>query len=166
MMRAEELLTEFYKLFPQLYNKGLCGLNMHNIGSHLTYFVRKWGPLWAWSCFPFEDANAAILSSVHGTGDVTQQCIKVREIVMGLKCIDLYRVKSTDKHFISKLMNPLRSDKDSTQYQNCKISGRITAPHRDHKNIDQLLLITGAASAANLRIAHMIQVNGQKLYCK
>ena len=23
-------------------------------------------------------------------------------------------------------MNPLRSDKDSTQYQNCKISGRIT----------------------------------------
>ena len=85
---------------------------------------------------------------------------------MGLKCIDLDRLKTTDKHFISKLMNPLRSDKDSTQYQNCKISGRITAPHRDHKNIDQLLLITGAASAANLRIAHMIQVNGQKLYCK
>jgi hypothetical protein len=80
---------------------------------------------------------------------------------MGLKCIDLDRVKSTDKHFISKLMNPLRSEKDSTQYQNCKISGRITAPH-----IDQLLLITGAASAANLRIAHRIQVNGHKLYCK
>lgn len=166
MIRAEEILTEFYKLFPQLYNKGSCGLNMHNIDSHLAYFVRKWGPLWAWSCFPFEDANAAILSSVHGTGDVTQQCIKVREIVMGLKCIDLDRVKTTDKHFISKLMNPLRSDKDSTQYQNCKISGRITAPHRDHKNIDQLLLITGATSAANLSIAHRIQVNGQKLYCK
>ena len=48
MTRAEELLTEFYKLFPQIYNKGSCG---HNIGSHLTYFVRKWGPLWAWSCF-------------------------------------------------------------------------------------------------------------------
>jgi len=85
---------------------------------------------------------------------------------MKLKCIDLDQVKSTDKHFISKLMNPLRSDKDSTQYQNCKISGRITAPHRDHKNIDQLLLITGAASAANLSIAHRIQVNGQKLYSK
>lgn len=54
MTRAEELLTEFYKLFPQLYNKGSCGLNMHNIDSHLAYFVRKWGPLWAWSCFPFE----------------------------------------------------------------------------------------------------------------
>lgn len=60
--RAECLLEEFYKSFPLLYNKGSCGLNFHNVGSHLTSFVRQWGPLWAWSCFPFEDANAAILN--------------------------------------------------------------------------------------------------------
>lgn len=42
-------------------------LNLHNIGEHLSSYVRKLGPLWAWSCFPFEDMNGSLLEQVHGS---------------------------------------------------------------------------------------------------
>ena len=54
---------------------GSCGLNVHNAGAHLADFVRGWGPMWAWSCFGFEDMNGTILEFVHGTGNACRQVI-------------------------------------------------------------------------------------------
>ncbi len=79
LCRADILLKEFYKKSPVLYPGGSCGLNVHNAGAHLVHFVRLLGPLWAWSCFAFEDANAMVLQSVHGTGSVVKQILKVKE---------------------------------------------------------------------------------------
>lgn len=76
--RAHYLLTLFYSTYQDLYGQGSCGLNVHNTGSHLVDYVRMWGPIWAWSCFPFEDSNADILQSVHGTGLVTNQVLKYK----------------------------------------------------------------------------------------
>lgn len=70
LFRAEQLLDTFYKDFANLYGQGSCGLNVHNVGAHLVFYVRRWGPIYCWSCIGFEDWNAAILQSVHGTGDV------------------------------------------------------------------------------------------------
>ena len=50
---AERLLDEFYQDFGKDYGQGSCGLNVHNIGAHLSFYVEEWGPLFAWSCFPF-----------------------------------------------------------------------------------------------------------------
>jgi hypothetical protein len=75
LARAEGLLDCFYKTFSNLYGQNSCGLNVHNIGAHLVHYVRLWGPLYCWSCFGFEDNNAEVLKSVHGTGDVTYQII-------------------------------------------------------------------------------------------
>jgi hypothetical protein len=79
LTRADYLLQLFYHQFPILYStsRGSCGLNVHNVGSHLVYFVRQWGPIWAWSCFPFEDSNHGLLQSVHGTGLITKQVMKI-----------------------------------------------------------------------------------------
>ena len=52
---AREMLDKFYEDYALLYGEGSCGLNVHNIGAHLVYFVEQWGPLWGWSCFGFED---------------------------------------------------------------------------------------------------------------
>ena len=76
---ATDLLDQFYASFQRLYGDGSCGLNVHNIGCHLPEYVRLWGPLWAWSAFPFEDANATLLQAVHGTGTVLKQLIKYRQ---------------------------------------------------------------------------------------
>ena len=58
--RASVLLELFYQQFQVMYWDGSCGLNVHNIRTHLVDFVRLWGPMWAWSCFSFEDINSMV----------------------------------------------------------------------------------------------------------
>lgn len=72
---ARDLLSTFYKDHQLLYGDGNCSLNVHNVGAHLVTYVQSWGPLWAWSCFPFEDLNGALLERVHGTGNQCRQLI-------------------------------------------------------------------------------------------
>jgi hypothetical protein len=79
LTKAEGLLQIFYESFPKLYGRGSCGLNVHIIGTHLCEFVKLWGPLWCWSCFPFEDINAMLLNAVHGTGILLKQAMKYRQ---------------------------------------------------------------------------------------
>lgn len=55
LRKAEFCLHKFYEQFAELYGKGSCGLNIHNVGAHMVFYVQMWGPFWAWSCFPFED---------------------------------------------------------------------------------------------------------------
>ena len=47
---------------------------MHSI-IHLPQCVADLGPVWAYSCFPFEDANGTLLELFHGTQNVEMQII-------------------------------------------------------------------------------------------
>ena len=85
LSRAKSLLQEFYSTYSTLYPNTHCGLNIHNIGEHIVNYVEKWGPLWAWSCFPFEDSNAMLLQSVHGTGLVTKQVLRQKAAQTALR---------------------------------------------------------------------------------
>ncbi|XP_048239798.1 uncharacterized protein LOC125373034 [Haliotis rufescens] len=101
--RAETLLDHFYSKFGELYGEGSCGLNVPNNCVHLVTFVRKWGPLWGWSCFPFEDMNADILKAVHGTGDVTSQYLRLKELRMKMSNISLEGVNEKTSDFIHSM---------------------------------------------------------------
>jgi hypothetical protein len=79
LSRAHTLLDEFYSDFETLYGGDACGLNVHNAGAHLAFYVAEWGPLWAWSCFAFEDSNAVLLQAVHGTGNVVHQIMRFKQ---------------------------------------------------------------------------------------
>ena len=46
--------------------------NVHLI-QHLAKCVEEWGPLWAYTCFAFEDLNHHIKKVFHGTRDMTSQ---------------------------------------------------------------------------------------------
>ena len=72
LKRANLLLSIFVKTTAGLYDQNIIGLNFHNL-LHLTECVRKWGPMWAWSCFCFESLNGEIKKSIHGTGNVCRQ---------------------------------------------------------------------------------------------
>lgn len=65
----------------------------------MVFYVQMWGPLWAWSCFPFEDWNSALLQSVHGTGDVTKQCFRLREVQLKLNSLDISSFAETAVQF-------------------------------------------------------------------
>jgi len=47
-------------------------MNVHLL-CHLVLQVRNWGPLWSYSCFPFESVNGVIRKLFHGTRDMSEQ---------------------------------------------------------------------------------------------
>lgn len=69
---ADRLYKFFVQQASSLYGNNVLSLNMHNL-THTVDCVRKWGPLWAWSCFAYESFNGEIKQGVHGTGNVCRQ---------------------------------------------------------------------------------------------
>ncbi|XP_033725139.1 LOW QUALITY PROTEIN: uncharacterized protein LOC117315101 [Pecten maximus] len=74
LTRADALLRTFVSNIQRLYGKECMSLNVHNL-THLMPFVKLWGPLWVWSCFPYESFNGEIKRSIHDTGNVCKQII-------------------------------------------------------------------------------------------
>ncbi|XP_021372025.1 uncharacterized protein LOC110462399 [Mizuhopecten yessoensis] len=103
--KAFELLDQFYGSFQQLYGDGSCGLNVHNTGMHLYEYVKLWGPLWAFSCFPFEDVNAMLLQAVHGTGIVLKQIMKYRQAQSCIRRKGLELKKKKSWKITQKVLN-------------------------------------------------------------
>lgn len=163
--RAETLLNKFYEQFSDLYNKGSCGLNVHNTGSHLVHFVKLCGPLWAWSCFVFEDANAALLRPVHATGDVTRQCIRMKQLQLQLKAVNTDCISSKNvKAFLKNIKKPTRFLSGTKQMRNCYIAGAQSK--LDIVVDNEFLTEIGAALPSDVRKVLRVEVRGEKNYCE
>ncbi|OXA47897.1 hypothetical protein Fcan01_17480 [Folsomia candida] len=63
---AEKLVKEFCLLTPNLYDKSYCSFNIHLL-THAADCVRRWGPLWSYSLFQFENYNGVLTNSYCGT---------------------------------------------------------------------------------------------------
>ena len=68
---ADELLSEFYALVPELYPEEMLTANLHSI-IHLCSYVRLLGPLWTCSTFGFESMNGHITKQHHGNRNFYQ----------------------------------------------------------------------------------------------
>lgn len=111
---ADTLLQEFYKQFSRLYSEYKttvycvsikenifksqqkycgsyytgeegCSMNVHLL-SHLTECVKSWGPVWCYSCFPFESRNADIKWIFHGSRDMSNHICKENGFSLLLLC--------------------------------------------------------------------------------
>ena len=71
---ADRMLHLCCELIPTLYMKELCTYNMHNL-LHMTECVRRFGPLWCYSSFGFENFNWFLKKHCHGTRNVLPQMI-------------------------------------------------------------------------------------------
>ena len=153
LVDATELLDQFYGSFQRLYGDGSCGLNVHNTGYHLTEYVKLLGPLWAWSAFPFEDANAMLLQAVHGTGTVMKQVMKFRQIQSGIrrKGLDL---KKNDSRKIT--YNAL----------NCDVAGAAKSIKPEQIRNEVRQHIEMVHGAAELKKVDRIIVGGKRFYSK
>lgn len=69
---AEKMLNSFVIRHQQLFGKKNMVMNVHLL-KHLVQSVRKLGPLWSHSAFPFERNNGCLLKLVNGTTDVLHQ---------------------------------------------------------------------------------------------
>lgn len=149
LQRAHNLFDLFLKQFSDLYTEGSCGLNVHNIGSHLVDYVSLLGPLWGWSCFPFEDCNSMITKAVHGTGNITRQVMKLKEAQSLLR--NNLQLRSR-----SKMWKKVRT------VSNCEIAGAIMELKRD-EYVDIVLTQLNAEISAIKKIDRIL-LNGRKIY--
>lgn len=71
---AQQMLTDFCHLLPELYGHSSCTANAHLL-CHLSKYVRLWGPLWTHSAFGFESKNGHLKHLFHGKSDILHQLI-------------------------------------------------------------------------------------------
>ena len=72
LQQADLMLKEYVRRFPQLYHQRFMSRTIHSL-IHLALCVRKTGPLWVASCFPFESVYHYVRLLIHGTRFVLQQ---------------------------------------------------------------------------------------------
>lgn len=70
--KAETMLKTFVKHHQELFGKMDMVMNIHLL-KHLAQSVRKLGPLWCFSAFPFERNNGNLMKMVNGTTDTLLQ---------------------------------------------------------------------------------------------
>ena len=71
--KAGSMLDTFYVLLPELYGIEACTINVHL--SHLTMFVKYWGPLWTQSAFSFESKHGQIKQFFHARFAIYEQLL-------------------------------------------------------------------------------------------
>ena len=81
--RSEKMLKHFNYLFAALYEDRYMTCNLHQL-LHLPEMVWQMGPLWAYSCFPFENANGNILKFFNGTQNVDFQIVETISLMQTL----------------------------------------------------------------------------------
>lgn len=150
--KSIDLLDQFYASFQNLYGNGSCGLNIHNTSLHLAEYVKLWGPIWAWSCFPFEDANAMLLQAVHGTGLVLKQVMAYRQ---AQSCI---RKRSLS-------LRKKEGWKITYEATNCEAAGALKVKRLNEIESDVKDYLTRVHdNLSNVKKLDRIIVNGRRFY--
>lgn len=149
--KAASLLNRFYADFKNLYGAGSCGLNVHNACSHLVWYVKLWGPLWAWSTFPFEDTNAALLEAAHGTGNVMRQ---------------IMNFKHAESSVRQKGIEPTASSlwKVNKTAENCDVCGKIKCFAKNEMSENVVHVVTNCIpeSPSEVKKVDRVRVHGKQ----
>lgn len=83
---AETLLRLFVSLIEKLYGDRQLTYNVHML-LHLKLCVKRWGPLWAWSAFPFENFNGFLSRIVHSSKHIGQELVNNIIIAQGIQVL-------------------------------------------------------------------------------
>ena len=141
-------------------------MNVHNIGAHLVFYVRQWGPIFACIFLGFEDWNAALLQSVHGTKDVTRQILCYSQAQLRNKSSFSSMPSGTEKMYISKMLNVSKHWKVAAVAEGCTISGAVVTLGDGPADQIQLILgATGVKEVSDLQKEVLrVQYKKEKLY--
>lgn len=98
---AEVCLRIFVREIKDLYTDREYTYNIHQL-LHLGLSVKRWGPLWATSAFPFENLNGYLSKCVHGSKHIGQEIINNITIAQCSKALrnehDIYGLYNKDVH--------------------------------------------------------------------
>ena len=139
---AEQMLSDFYQLLPQLYGESACTINAHLL-SHLTQYVRYWGPLWTHSAFGFESSYGVLKNLFHGS-DVVHQLLFNVDILHTLQLLRPH-LKETETDytvlFLDTTSHTLSRNNMTRLYMHCYQVGKVTEIKASSSELDFLILL-------------------------
>ena len=165
---AKDMLRNFYKKHQALYGDANCNLNVHNVGAHLVTYVQAWGPLWAWSCFPFEDLNGALLDCIHGTGNQCRQLIWMLYTQNSLRANCHLIPDKEIQLFVERMLSVERSLRNVKRASNCQIAGALRRWTFNPDIYTQASLLLGSTCIDKpiFQEAKRVIVNGHIIYSR
>lgn len=108
------MLSDFYKLMPELYGESSCTANAHLL-SHLAKYVRLWGPLWTHSTFGFESKNGQLKHLFHGRTEIHHQLLFNIDVACTLQYIHVHLLQYESE----ETLNYLNHMHPTPKYSNC-----------------------------------------------
>ena len=113
---AGSALVQFCLMFDGMYDPCLESIGLHGL-LHMCRKVEDLGPLWAHSCFFYEDLNGDIRSMFHGTQNVPSQVLNAVHIQQKLPNLitallpgtpaELLYAKLTSHHKVHSVVEPV-----------------------------------------------------------
>ncbi|XP_033726096.1 uncharacterized protein LOC117315808 [Pecten maximus] len=126
LLRAKKMLMHFSINVPALYGERYMTSNVHLL-LHLTDKVRDLGPLWATSCFYFEDFNGQLRTLFHGTQKIERQIVFAASVHQNLhKISSCIRYGSDEQELYRKLTEKRMCSKREKIADNMFIVGAVT----------------------------------------
>jgi hypothetical protein len=99
---ADALMLLFVKDFEIIYGMRFCSITVHSL-LQLGICIRKFGPLWGYSCFAFESMYHYIRKMVHGTNYILPQLQYSHFVVKQIRTLFKDLVGDDTKKFIRDL---------------------------------------------------------------
>ncbi|CAH1254763.1 Hypp1405 [Branchiostoma lanceolatum] len=133
---ADDKLKQFVEGFQRLYGSFRVSLNIHSL-IHYAQTVRELGPLWAHSCFFFEDVNGQVLRLIHGTQAVEEQVLRAVAILQKFMELGEERFKpgTASKKLYDRLSSVLPTPEERSNFQGigggCFAVGSLTEQTRN-----------------------------------
>jgi hypothetical protein len=157
MQTARQKLLKFYENFEVLYGPINTTYNVH-LTSHLCDCVSYCGPLWAYSCFHFEDNNGILSGYVKGTRHVLKQIASKHSLnayASNRSNFDSETVSKFNDAIVSKkrVKNPLRIE------NTCGVGKMKTYAFNDQEKRECILLdmhFTFAQSGQRVIHSHVV----------
>ncbi|KAK3909735.1 Halomucin [Frankliniella fusca] len=133
---ARTLLLSYVNDYARLYSLRHLGLNVHQL-IHLPNVVLDLGPLWAYSCFFFENFNGKLNRLYHGTQHIALQVCSSVSMLMTVPIL-------TDG-----------LDPDSKAYEFCKFVSNCSQAVKVADRIDEKTLAVGVYSTGQQEIRNI-----------
>lgn len=123
---ARKKIENFVEEFENLYGKEHMSFNVH-ILLHACDCVSRWGPLWAYSAYGFEDSNGRLGKLFNGTQSVDLQVASKFIKIQNLKAKGIHLITDSENEVINNLVQILLGDipklKRHVTMNNCSFFG-------------------------------------------
>ena len=145
--RCDRIFEHYCFLFATLYGIHNMSINTHSI-LHLTDVVRDLGPLYIYSCFPYESLNGDIKNLFHGTQAVDKQVANAVGILIKLPVFvnTVNERVSPATIFLKKLRGSAQVDGIHVEKFNFDILGSMKQKKLNHDELVSLRQYVNAAS--------------------